>query len=450
VRLRCAFTALLLASFAGGASASARTGREQRARAIGAEAYVYGSALLYEQRVIVNFPANQLINVTELSTPAQRLVPAPNVDTLYTVARLDLRAGPLVIHVPDEHGRYYTLQFLDAYTNSFAYIGRRVTGTRAGNYAVVGPGWRGRLPAGIRRITSPTATTWLLGRTLVNGPLDLERVHAIQRGYTLTPLSRYGGSPLSAIFLPRSSLKPMPLPSGLAFYDAMDAAMEQNPPPASERALIRRFASVGIGPGHRPSTEHLDAATRAGLIGGLPVGRGQVDAYARRQRKASERRHNGWLLPPDNIGNFGTEFLLRAYIARTALGANVRREAVYPFAYVDHAGRVLTGAHRYVLHFAAHQLPPVGAFWSLTMYDKDVFLVPNTIARYAVGDRTPGLQRNRDGSLDIVLQHASPRTRRANWLPAPSGPFILALRLYQPRPSVLRGAWPLPTVSRVR
>jgi hypothetical protein len=338
---------------------------------------VDGSALLFEQRVIVNFPANQLINVTELSTPAQRLVPAPNVDTLYTVARVDLRNGPLVIHVPDEQGRYYTLQFLDAYTNTFAYIGRRVTGTRAGNYAVVGPGWRGPLPSGVRRITSPTPTTWLLGRTLVNGPSDLEQVHAIQRGYTLTPL-------------------------------------------------------------------------RAGLLRGLRIGRAQVDAYARRLRTASERHHNGWLLPPADTGNFGTDYLLRAYVARDALGANVPREAVYPFAFVDRRGRTLTGAHRYVLHFAAHQLPPVGAFWSLTMYDKDVFLAPNAINRYAIGDRTPGLRRNTDGSLDILLQHARPGTRASNWLPAPRGRFILALRLYQPRPSVLHGTWRLPTISPLR
>jgi hypothetical protein len=210
------------------------------------------------------------------------------------------------------------------------------------------------------------------------------------------------------------------------------------------------FASVGIGPGRAPTTERLDAATRAGLLAGLQAGRRQVADYARRIKQSSERTHNGWLVPPAATGNYGMNYLLRAYIAANALGANVPAEAIYPFAFVDHALAPLTGAHRYLLHFARGELPPVNAFWSLTMYDKQLFLVPNPINRYAVGDRTLSLRRNGDGSLDILLQHAAPRAGRGNWLPAPAGPFALALRLYQPKPSVLSGRWPLPTITRVR
>lgn len=438
-----------LAVFPPGPAAQPRLAGQQLARQIGAEAYVYGLALLDEQRVIDNFPANHLISVTQLSTPAERLVPAPNVDTLYTVARLDLSDGPLVVHVPEEDGRYYVLQFLDAYTNTFAYIGRRVTGTHPGNFAIVGPGWRGRLPAGVKRIQAPTPTVWLLGRTLVQRPSDLERVNQIQHGYTLTPLSAFGGPPLAALFVASSTLEPKPLPRGLAFYDAVGAAMKQNPPPRSERALLRQFARVGIGPGLSPSTERLSTATREGLLAGLVEGSGRLARYASRLQSASERAHNGWLVPPKATGDYGTNYLLRAYVAGSALGANVPAEAIYPFAFVDRKLAPLSGRHRYVLRFAAGELPPVNAFWSLTLYDQQLFLVPNPIDRYAIGNRTPGLRRNRDGSLDILIQHSPPRHNRSNWLPAPSGRFALALRLYQPKPSALRGAWPLPSLTRV-
>jgi hypothetical protein len=424
--------------------------REQGAKKIGAEAYVYGLALLDEQRVIVNFPLNHLISVTELTTPAQRLIPAPNTDTLYTVARLDLSPGPLVVHVPEEHGRYYTLQLLDAYTNTFGYIGRRVTGTHAGDFAIAAPGWRGRLPASLKLIRAPTPTVWLLGRTLVQGPSDLINANAIQRAYTLTPLSGFGGPPLPALFVPSSTLKPAPLPRGLAWFDALDTALQQNPPPAGDRALLRRFASVGIAPGRSVSSGHLDGATRRGLLAGISAGAAEIRRYARRLKATSARRTGGWLVPPNATGRYRTNYLLRAYIAQNALGANVPAEAIYPFAFVDDRGARLTGRRRYVLHFAPGGLPPVNAFWSLTMYDPGLFLVANPVDRYAIGDRTRGLRRNRDGSLDIVIQHARPRGSISDWLPAPAGAFVLALRLYQPRAPVIHGAWPLPTITRTR
>ena len=422
---------------------------ERRAREIGAQAYIYGLALLEEQRVIVNFPANLLINVTELSTPAEKLVRLPNVDTLYTVARLELRDRPFVLHVPEMHGRYYTLQLIDAYTNTFGYIGRRVTGTHPGNFAIVAPGWRGVLPAGVRRVQSPTPTVWVLGRTLVRSAADLTNAQRVQRQYTLTPLNGFGGSPRAALFLTKSALRPAPLPTGLAFYDAMDAAMQRNPPPRADAPLLRRMASVGLGPGRSPSSERLSLATRRGVEAGLILGGQLLDRYATRLKVASERSHNGWLVPPKDTGDYGTDYLLRAYVASTATASNVPAEAVYPQTSVDDMLAPLSGRDRYLLHFAAGRLPPVNAFWSLTMYDKGLFLVPNPIDRYAIGDRTAGLRRNRDGSLDILLQHAVPRRDGSNWLPAPAGRFILALRLYQPKNSVLHGSWPLPKITRL-
>lgn len=448
---RLLLTALVIATALVG-SAAARPGaasREERARQIGAEAYVYGEALLRQQSVIANFPPNFLINVTHLSTPDQRLVPLPNVDTVYTVARLMLGAEPLVLHVPPAPDRYYTFQLLDAYTNTVANIGTRATGSGAGNFAIVGPGWHGTVPPGVKRIQVTTPTVWLLGRTLVKGAADLRAADVVQHKYTLTPLSRFGGAPLPAITVPHAALRPPSLPTGLAYFDEMGSLMQQNPPPRSERVLMRRFASVGIGPGMSPSKEQLDPATRRGLLAGLTVGREEVTRYSKSLRSTSERKHHGWLVLPKDTGNYGSNYLLRAYISQTALGANIPVESIYTFAYVDSELQPLTGSDRFVLHFAAGKLPPVRGFWSVTMYDKDLFLVTNPIARYAIGDRTKGLRHNRDGSLDILVQHNRPARGASNWLPAPAGTFAITLRLYVPKPSALNGNWPLPTITRV-
>ena len=343
------------------------------------------------------------------------------------------------------------MQFLDAYTNSFAYVGRRTTGTRPGRFAIVPPGWRGRLPRGVKSIRSPTPVAWMLGRTLVDGPADLPAVNAIQRGYTLTPLARLGGAPNPAIFLPSSALQPDPLPEGLAFFDAMGVAMRENPPPRRDRALIRSFRRLGIGAGLKTSARRLSAATRAGLAAAVSAGPRLVgllrpapgaDVGQAQQRLGAR--------PKRGIGNFGRKFLLRADISERALGANVRAEAVYPLTSTDRRGRPLSGANRYVLRFKRGQLPPVNAFWSLTLYGPDRFLVENPIGRYALGNRSPGLRRNADGSLDVLLQRTAPAGREANWLPAPAGRFSLALRLYEPKRSVLNERWPLPTITRVR
>jgi hypothetical protein len=416
------------------------------ARSAGAAAYLYGLAPLDEQRTIGRFPANELISVTRLATPAERLVPLPNVDTLYTTARLDLSAGPLVLRVPAEPGRYYVMQFLDAYTNSFAYVGSRTTGSRAGRFAITGPGWHGHLPRGLRRISAPTPTVWLLGRTLVRGPRDLARANRIQHAYSLSSLA---GTVQPALFLAASPLRLPPLPSGLAFYDALDAVLAADPPPAAERPLLRRLAAAGLGPGRVVSQEHLPPSIRAGLLAGLALGARQLGSYSAHLKRASERAHRGWLVPPAATGDFGSDFRLRAYIAQTALAANVPAEAEYPVAFVDSRLRALSGGHRYVVHFAAGELPPVRAFWSLTMYGANLFLVTNPLDRYALGDRTPGLRFGPGGSLDIVLSARPPRGSRSNWLPAPRGRFVVALRLYEPGPAVLSGRWLLPSITRV-
>jgi hypothetical protein len=413
-------------------------------------AYVYGVAPLSVGLTVDRFPPNTVVSIAKLVEPAVKTVVLPNHDTTYTVAQLDLSSGPLVIDVPDTAGRYYVLQLLDAYSNTFRYIGRRTTGTKAGSFALVPPGFSGNLPAGVSRIESPTPLVWMLGRTLVRDETETPAVTPLLAGYSATPLADWAaGRPRRPIVL--STFPPQPrisLPRGLAFFDSLGAHLRDNPPPARDACALRAFAAAGIGPGRTPSAEAA-GAVRAGLEAARRYGPRFLSAAARRSNAYSRRRNNGWLVPQAYVGRYGRNYLGRAVIARNLLGANTRAETVYPLGFTDSRGRPLRGRHRYTLRFERGRLPPVGAFWSLTMYDRDGYLYANPLDRYAIGDRTSGLRRGRDGSLTLFLQHRRPKgAARANWLPAPRGGFRVALRLYEPRRAVLSGAWRPPPLER--
>ncbi len=429
-----------------GGSPSAR-----RAFSLGLAAYVYGLGPVSVERTVQRFPENQLVSIGALTNPAVQTVVLPNVDTTYTVGRLNLAAGPRVFDVPDTAGRYYVIQYLDAYSNTFAYVGRRTTGTRAGSYALVGPGFSGALPSGVKRIQSPTNLVWVLGRTLVKSRADLAPVTELMRGYRVTALAGWAAgarqAPLVLSAFPAQP--PTVIPTGLAFLDAVGAVVGANPPTAGDACALRAFASAGIGPGRAPSRA-AGGEVRAALEAAVAAGPALVERAERRENRRSRARNNGWLLAGRFIGDYGSNWLGRAVIARTALGANTRPETVYPLALTDSRGRPLRGRHRYTLRFPRGQLPPVGAFWSLTMYDDKRFLVDNPIDRYAVGDRTPGLRRGKDGSLTIHIGRTAPRgtAARANWLPSPAGRFRLAMRLYEPKRSVLRERWRPPPLRR--
>ncbi len=449
----CLAIALVFA-VAPGSSAGGSRGQDLRLRALrlGTAAYVYGFPLLAELGAIGRLPVNTFVHLGAPATPVVRLVVLANADTPYSTSHLDLRSGPVVLEVPSTGGRYYTMQLLDAYTNVFAYVGRRVTGTRAGRFVIVGPGWRGSLPSGLRRIDSPTPDAWILGRLLPRNPADLPAVRGLQRRFVLTTLSAYEArrAPTPPLVLPSPpAVVAPPIPRGLAFFDQLGQALQNDPPPDRDRQFLRSLTAVGIGRGLQPSHEQLASAVRAGLIEAAAAGPGVIRGSLQRTRKRSTRGHNGWLVFPSSVGRFGRAYRLRAVVAAVALAANVPREAIYPLAFTDRHGRTLSGGHSYVVHFAAGKLPPVDAFWSLTVYSADLFLTPNAINRYSIGDHTPGLRRNSDGSLDVFLQLTTPRRGISNWLPVPVGRFVLALRLFQPRLSVLDGRWPLPTVSLV-
>lgn len=386
---------------------------------------------------------NVFTHARQLLRAGKSRVVTPNNDTLYTNAWLDLRAGPLVIDVPDTAGRYYVLGLLDFYTNPFAHLGQRLTGTTARSFLITPPGWQGALPAPFdapgAHIEAPTRWLWVIGRILVDGPSDLPAVHALQDGFIVRPL---------ADWLMREPVRPRlfdpacdpsaPL-SAAHFAGQVNAALRDNPPPAHEAALLARFAAVGIGPEAPAPTDAQQAALQHAL-----------DTVLSRLRAASPRSGGtGWTHPPLVSGSFGDDHLGRAQVALKYIGMLESREAVYPLAWHDAQGHALDGSARYRLRFAADALPPVDAFWSITMYDaRDYMLVDNPIDRYAIGDRTPGLQRDADGGLTLQVQHAPPDDP-ANWLPAPAGAFYLCLRAYMPREQMLDGRYVLPPLQRV-
>ncbi len=443
---------IALLSACSGSGAPARSpGQEgadsQDTSAIAADAYVWGLPLVVTMRTLQTFaPAigvNHLFAQQQLSDPSSRLVVAPNVDTLYEVAVLDLRNGPLVLTVPEVRDRYYTFQFLDMYTEAFAYVGTRATGGMAGSWVVAAPGWQGALPPGSSLISARTPLVFLLGRFLVLNAGDLPAARAVMAQVRLDPLvPGSGDSGPAASSLGAAPGAPQKIAdAGAAFFDELGDVLAVNPPASdADREALASFAAIGVGPGLHPAADGTPEA-RAVLAQGV------ADGAARIEQGGTSSAHtvNGWESRLE-LGHYGGDFLLRATVAQSFWGANVPEEAVYLTSGEDVNGDAYSGSRSYVLHFAPGALPPTRAFWSLTLYGPDMFLVENPAHRYAIGDRTPGLQANADGSLDLYLQQSPPAGHEPNWLPTPEGPFLLMMRIYLPEPSVLDGTYELPAV----
>jgi hypothetical protein len=448
------------------AAAPADAAREKQAFEAGVQAVIYGLPLVMmdvtmkkttnERRARRGTaPANQFTHFREFPTAAFKDIVRANVDTLYSSAFLDLASEPIVLSVPDTHGRYYLVPIMDAWTNVFASPGTRTTGNHAGSFAITGPGWSGALPAGLKELKSPTNLVWVLGRTQTNGPKDYAAVHAVQDGFKLIPLSSLGRpyvAPESSLY-PEVDVQTPPVEqvekmSAASFFDALARLLKSNPPPASEAPMLAKLAAIGIVPGEKFDAAKLDPVVARGLEGAVSFA---IDRL-RQAAKLSGSSTNGWRIPPMSVGNYGTAYPLRAAIALIAFGANLPDDAVYPTTYVDGAGSALNGANRYTLHFDPGQTPPVNAFWSVTMYDSQSYFVPNVINRYAISSWMP-LKRNHDGSIDIYIQRQSPGgDEEPNWLPAAQGDFNVTLRMYWPKdkpPSILDGSWKPPALMRV-
>lgn len=441
------------------------TPTEQEAYEIGVEAFIYFYPLVtmdVTRRITINVPPgmkegfgppNTFHHMRSYPTAELREVVRPNFDTLYSIVWLDLAKEPLVVSAPDTQGRYYMLPMLDMWSDVFAVPGKRTSGTHAANFAVVAPGWKGSLPAGLARIDAPTPWVWIIGRTQTNGKADYAAVARVQDGYTVTPLSQWGKAPMPVTFTPDPTvdMKTEPLtqvntmPAARYFSYAAEL-MKVNPPHMTDWSTLARLRRIGIEPGASFDFDRASAAVKAGLQRGMTDGlklmRDKVPTLA--------RVVNGWSMSTDTMGVYGNYYLKRAIIAMIGLGANQPEDAIYPMCLCDADGKVLDGRNDYVLHFGKDELPPAGAFWSVTMYDAEGFQAANAIDRFAIGDRD-ALKYNADGSLDLYIQHASPGAgKESNWLPAPACELAVTMRLYAPKAQVLDGRWAPPAIRRVR
>jgi hypothetical protein len=439
---------------------------EEEALKIGADAYVYGYPLVtmeMTRRVGTNTetpkglhaPMGQFANARDYPSASFRDVTAPNADTLYSSAFLDVSREPCVLSVPDEGDRYYLMPMLDGWTNVFQDPGKRTTGDKAQKYAITGPNWKGDLPEGVKELKSPTSMVWVLGRTYCTGtPEDYKAVHALQDKYSLVPLSAFGKdyTPPKGKVDPSINMK-TPVRDQVNnlkagdYFKLLATLMKDNPPAKEDAAMVANLKRIGIEPGQDFDIGKLDPAVAKGLEKAAKAGLEKITAHM----KDAGKIVNGWVYPVPG-GVYGTDYLQRATIAYFGLGCNRTKDAVYPTSEMDVDGKPYDGAHRYTLTFPKGQLPPVDGFWSLTMYDADYFFVNNPLNRYTLSQRNK-LKENDDGSVTLYLQNKSPGAdKESNWLPAPEGKFVLMLRLYWPKekdPSILDGTWKPPAVTLV-
>ena len=435
------------------ASSRAVVAQSDDLRSIARDAYVYGYPLVLmgvtKQIATAASSSGQFVHMLSGPTPVFRIVVAPNGDTRYSSSWVDLSVEPQVLHVPDAGDRYFVAQVMDAWTDVILDPTPRIASSSPANYVLVGPNWKGEARPGLHVVRSSTNDVWILARTRARSDDPVEAVTAIQLQYTVVPLSRFGDATYEP---PRGILREPNIPTGPTppslvaampadvFFARLAAALGKNPPRASDRPIIERLARIGVVPGAPFDAASLDAARRAALDDGLRDARALLDRYD----PPSVPHVNGWRWTT-NTGRFGTDYTYRAFIAQTLLAANLPEDAVYPETGVDANGAPLTGARRYTLHFDGTRLPPARAFWSLTLYSPDHYLVPNAAARYTLRDAN--LKRNADGSIDVAIQHDAPAGDQTNWLPAPEGPFVVTLRMYWPLPAGLDGTYRVPAIQ---
>jgi hypothetical protein len=431
--------------------------REELAFHAGTLAYIYGYPLVdmsqqmhnethrvaADQRVYA--PVNRIVSYGALVTPStQGNLRMPNHDTLYFSGWYDVSREPLILHVPDTGGRYYTIAVTN-FWSEVQHIGRRTTGTAERVFALVPPGFAGALPEGVAPITTETPRGWLLGRMLVSGPDDAPAGLALVDQIWSAPLSEYVPGEKPALG-PAQSAPALDVLGSLDYFDALNAALREVPARAADAALLAQFDQIGIGPRADFDPARLGEPERRGLERALEAGRALLAASGRRARAGE----HGWIVPR-LVGRYGLDYLARATVVLNGYG-NLPEESLYAAALVDDRGDLLTGRGRYRIRFERGALPPVDAFWSLAVYDvRTAKLVENELERYSLGDRTPDIVWGDDGSLTIALQAERPSEPGVNWLPTPRGslPYIAVMRMYEPRESALSGEYALPPVTRV-
>jgi hypothetical protein len=441
--------------------------RADEAAAIATDAYIFGYPLVtmeMTRRLTTNVtgvqglhaPMGQFASARTYPTAAFRDVTAPNADTLYSSAWLDLRKEPYLLSLPDAQGRFYLFPMLDAWTTVFRDPGTRTTGTAAQNYAITGPQWSGTLPAGVTEYKSPTNLIWILGRIYCTGtPEDYRAVHAMQDKLSLVPLSAYGkpftptpGKVDSSIDMKTPVRDQVDALDAATYFNLMAQLMKENPPVAEDAPMVERMAKIGLVPGQSFDLTGLSPDAQQAVKAVPKAALAKIMGHFKDAGKFA----NGWVFLKVT-GIYGTDYLARATVTFYGLGANRPQDAIYPTSEVDAAGKPYSGANKYIMHFDKGHMPPAKGFWSLTMYDANYFFVANPLNRYTLSARNK-LKTNADGSVDLLIQHEAPgKSEESNWLPAPADKFVLMLRLYWPSetpPSLLDGSWTIPAVKEAR
>jgi hypothetical protein len=437
----------------------------------GVDAYIYGYPLVtmeMTRRVMSNVekpegtraPMGQFVRMREYPTAAFRDVTAPNADTLYTTAWIDVGQEPWVLSLPDVHDRYYLFPMLDGWTDVFQMPGKRTTGTGPQTYVITGPGWKGKLPAGVKEYKSPTAIVWLLGRIYCTGtPEDYAAVHQLQDEISLVPLSAYGkpytpppGKVDPSVDMKTAVREQVNALSADEYFNLLAKLMKDNPPAPADAPMLKKMAKLGIVPGQPFDSSKLGSLAKEAFDTVPKIANEKIMLWMKEGILAGDLKlEHGWVFTT-KTGIYGENYIQRALITAIGLGANRPQDAVYPTSEGPSVLSSYTGDKKYVMHFDKGQLPPAKGFWSLTMYDKDYFFVQNPINRQSISARQD-LKPNADGSVDLYIQNESPGAdKESNWLPAPKDKFILMMRLYWPdesTPSILDGTWIIPPVTVV-
>ena len=447
------------------APAGAQATTTEQAHELGAQAYDYGFPLLDMLRIRHemtsvpcpdgqgNAPINHFANASKFAGPDDRTVVAPNTDTLYSLSQLDLRKGPIVLRHPDMGKRFFDFELVDPWTNVIGYVGTRTTGSEPGRFAIQWKGAKarpGQLGAGVQVIKSKYRRVWLIGRTLAGDTADQAKAYDLMKRYKLTrPSGKRFGLPADC-YRGKGEPQKYPLPTtGPTFVQALNQAMGKNPPPGRDDPFLAEVAPFGVGPGATSADVSVSQELLDAFLDGVDDERTQLPVSTRLDFVQKSIAAKGWIKADANIGRFGTDYLTRARVAVVGIGANTEEEAIYPGALADSDGALLDGSNDYRMVFPADDLPPARYFWSLTMYDREGFLVDNPIDRYSLGPSHPPLVERPDGSIVVVVSHEQPTEAGVNWLPSPAGGFRLNMRLYGPKQRALDWTWRPPPIVKV-
>ncbi len=434
------------------------------AKKLSIDAYLFGLPLVFIEKQFdydsyttkvqkTKAPVNQFVHYRAFVDASDRSVVGFNSDTLYSFSKLDLSHEPMVLSIPEMGNRYWLMQMINAWNDVPATPGSRTHGGKGGNFAITGPNWKGQLPTGVEEIKSPTNLLIIAGRTYCSGPSDYDAVHKLQDQYKLTPLSQWGKSYTPPDNVPLKEgvdgttlvNKQVTSLSAEQFFKNLNRLMVNNPPYAADAAMMKSLEKIGIKPGADFSLKSFSSETAKAIEEGYAAGFKAMMEEAKHLGKMV----NGWSMSYD-LGRYGTKYAYRAAWTFVGVGGNLPEDAIYPVVQVDADGIPLDAANKYTLIFKKDEIPPAAAFWSLTMYDPEGYLVENKLKRYAIGDRS-NMKPGTDGSITIYIQNDSPgQDKESNWLPSPAkGGFKMALRLYAPKKSVIDGSWAPPAIKKM-